>query len=508
MIAIMVVALGLADRFIQRADGASRRFEAMAQIDGNVGQYAVQVADVLLLGREQMTELQAARLNMERAFARLTQVTRQGIAGLSDSPDLQSKLSDLENARRMLELYHSIDLAASRAVVLQRDGKRAEALDIYQRDFEFRLKTEFAALLDSGMQNQREDMAAEREQVQDVRSAVILISTVAALLALSLMVALGLSLAGAVRRPMQVLTSGAEAIAQGDLGRRVVLPGKDEFAALAQRLNAMADTLQAGHADLVTEGERLTAAMDARTKQLSQANDRLRDIDSRRAQFLADVSHELRTPLTILRGEADVALRGRGDAADQRQSLERIQGQAAELSQLLDDLISFARSDAEPQNLVIAETRLDEVIAAAVQEGETLAEPREVTLHLDLDDAAAHVAADFRRLKQALIIGIDNAVKHSPPGGRIDIVSTRDDSQVQVRILDQGPGLADTDRDRVFERFFRGRDESEAGQGLGIGLSIARDIVERHDGTITLDNRSEGGAVLTITLPLYSEARS
>lgn len=509
IIAIMVVTLGYADRFVQRADGVHQRFAAMTELEGLTGAYSAQVADVLLLGRDQSQDLQRARLNMERAFARLTAVTRQAIAALGGGADLQDELSDLENTRRMIELYHSIDLSASRAVVLQRDGKHAEALGIYQRDFQFRLKTEFTALLDSGLAGERAEMAAQPEQVQGVRGAVMLIASVVAALALSAIAALGLSLAGAVQRPLRALSVGADAIAQGELERRVALPGKDEFSTLAGHLNAMAEALQTGRANLITEGARMSAAMDTRSEQLSAANARLRDIDSRRAQFLADVSHELRTPLTILRGEADVALRGRSDAAEQRQSLERIQGQAAELSQLLDDLISFARSDAEPQTLSIAETRLDEVIAAAMQEGETLAEPRELTLQLDLQDSGAHVAADFRRLRQALIIGIDNAVKHSPPGGRIDIATTRDDSAVHIAIMDHGPGVAEADRDRVFERFFRGRNNGEPiSQGLGIGLPIARDIVERHGGSITLDNRPEGGAVLSIALPLFAPVRS
>src|SRR5690606_37413521 len=140
----------------------------------------------------------------------------------------------------------------------------------------------------------------------------------------------------------------------------------------------------------------------------------------RRSQFLADVSHELRTPLTILRGEADVALREPGTPGPQRESLELIRGQAAELGRLLDDLIAFARSDGEAQDYAAPQARLDLVVAAAAQEGEILSESREVTLAMSIKDNGALVEADFRRLKLALIIGLDNAVKHAPPGSRID----------------------------------------------------------------------------------------
>jgi signal transduction histidine kinase len=214
------------------------------------------------------------------------------------------------------------------------------------------------------------------------------------------------------------------------------------------------------------------------------------------------VSHELRTPLTILRGEADVALRGASDAAMLRASLERIRGQTSELGQLLEDLIEFARSTAEDQPFVMADTSLDEVVAAAAQEARMLAAPREVTVALAPGDGRRHIDADFRRLKQALIIGFDNAIKHSPPGTTVTVGIANEDRNVRISIADEGPGVDEADLPRVFERFFRGKDQEDGlSSGLGIGLAIAKDIVERHGGTIGLGNRPEGGAILSITLP-------
>ena len=250
-------------------------------------------------------------------------------------------------------------------------------------------------------------------------------------------------------------------------------------------------------------GERLEAEIDTRTAELRDANARLRAVDVRRTQFLADVSHELRTPLTVLRGEADVALRGQPGVDELRQSLERIRGQSVDMSGLLDDLIAFARTDAESQQHLPANVRLDEIVAAAAEEAQVLAEPREVSVITELGDTGAHVDADFRRLKQALMIGLDNAVKHSPPGSRITMGTRRAPATATVTIADQGPGIGEDDKPRVFERFYRGHGEGELeNQGLGIGLAIAKDIVERHGGSIRLDNGEGGGAVLTIELPL------
>lgn len=251
---------------------------------------------------------------------------------------------------------------------------------------------------------------------------------------------------------------------------------------------------------------KLAADFEVRTEELRDANRKLRETDVRRAQFLADVSHELRTPLTILRGEADVALLPGSKPQEQRRSLERIQDQAAELGQLLDDLIAFARSDGEPQALVLNHILLDDILAAAVDEGENLAEPREMTIALSLRDKGQWVDADMRRLKQALIIGIDNAINHSPPGSGIEVELSRLSDSVRISILDRGPGLSEGDQQRVFDRFYRGAGSSNS-FGLGIGLAIARGIVAQHNGTIALTNRADGGAILTIDLPRPGEPR-
>lgn len=101
------------------------------------------------------------------------------------------------------------------------------------------------------------------------------------------------------------------------------------------------------------------------------------------------------------------------------------------------------------------------------------------------------------------MIGLDNAVKHSPPGSRITVSTARTAEKASIAIADQGPGVSDDDKPRVFERFYRAHGEGELeNQGLGIGLAIAKDIVERHGGSIRLDNGASGGAVLTLELPL------
>ncbi|RYE47260.1 MAG: HAMP domain-containing histidine kinase [Hyphomicrobiales bacterium] len=451
MTGVMAYGLWLADHFVQRIDAVHRRFEVIAELDGRANAYAKQVASVLLLGRAEMPAVQTARIDMERTFARLSRATRDELATLGGIAEMVPELEQLEDVRRMIELYHAIDASAARALAAARDGNPDEATQLYGRDVAFRLANELQPLIDRALAEERNEVAAGLKQVQQTQGTILVVAGVLALVSLAVLSLLGVLLYRAVRR----------------------------------------------------SGERLEAEIDTRTTELRDANARLRAVDVRRTQFLADVSHELRTPLTVLRGEADVALRGQPEINELRQSLERIRGQSVDMSGLLDDLIAFARTDAESQQHLPADIRLDEIVGAAAEEAQVLAEPREVSVITDLSDNGAHIDADFRRLKQALMIGLDNAVKHSPPGSRIAVTTARTAETVRIEIADQGPGVSDEDRPRVFERFYRGHGEGELeNQGLGIGLAIAKDIVERHGGSIRLDNGAGGGAVLTVELPL------
>jgi len=506
IIGVMAVTLRTADQFGRRMDGLHARFEVVAQLDGRANHYAAQVAKTLLLGNDDFNRLQAARLDMVMTLAELGRVTRAEIATLRGMAQVQAQLSEIENARRITEVYHTIDAAVTRAIALNREGRSAEAIALYVRDAEFRLANELQALIGRELQNERSEVVSETNEVRALQQNILMVAVGVTLAAMLSVAALGVLLYRAVVRPLDALGVAARAIAAGQLDHHVGIRGSDEFAGLAQSFNQMAKALGEQRAGMVRAGERLSEEVERRTRQLSEANARLRSIDGRRAQFLADVSHQLRTPLTILRGEADVALRGAPDANEQRHALLQIRGQAAELGQLLEDLIDFARADAESYQHLPKRVTVEDVVVAAVQEGAVLAEPREIGIELRLGDEGSAIDADFRRLKQALLIGLDNAVKHSPPGSRIIVETARIEGNVTIAINDEGPGVSPEDQPNVFERFYRAESENTLlNSGLGIGLAIAKEIVDRHAGEISLDNRAQGGAVLRIVLPSSME---
>ncbi len=509
MVAVILFGLRLTDEFVTRIDGVHRRFEVIAELEAHANNYAEQIAEVLLLGTEQKPDFDAARSEMDAAFQRLAEVTRAEVSTLKGLAEIQRELSDVEDASRMTELYNAIDRAAQRVFALQAAGRQDEAVDIFRRDVEYRLSNDFEELIEAALQDERNEDAAERAEVQAQQELAFAGAGALSLIALVASAVLGVSLHRSIARPMRELAAGADAIAAGRFDHRIPERGRDELAAVARSFNAMAEAVEEQRAGLVSARARLESEVASRTRELQAANERLRDLDGRRAQFLADVSHELRTPLTILRGEADFALRGKAPPELCREALARIQGQAIEMGRLLDDLIAFARSDADDQGFEPVTVAAAEIVAAAAQEGEVLAEPREIHIETAFGDRGAIISADPRRLRQAVLIGIDNAVKYSPPGSRILLETARDGETVTITIADEGEGIAPEDRPHVFDRFYRGgAGGRRGGDGLGIGLAIAKSIVERHGGQASIDNGPAHGAVLRIRLPLAAEGRS
>lgn len=450
---LLAAGLQASDHALKRAQGAGAQLEALLELDGAAGRYGRQAVDQLLFGYDRGGELQGARNDMDRVLAALTRATREELSIFTGSGDLQKELPELETVRRMTDLYHAIDASAKRAFGLAATGDGGEAARVLSREVDFRLTNELQPLIDAGITEERAEVAEQVDALDAARTRLLQSAAVA----VGLLLAAVVGLAWAMSHRLDAVTAAAEGQADA------------EIAALETKLTAL-------------EGSR--------------------------GQLLADIGHQLRTPLTVLRGEADVALRGAaGDPEALRNAIKRIRAQAAELALLFDDLIDAARQESEAQPLVMQSVRLEDVAAVAVDEGKMLAEAREVTIATAVADDGAEVEGDFRHLKQAVMIGIDNAVKHSAPGSVVELSTKVESGRAVLRIADTGPGIAKEDEPYLFQRFFRGRTEQELlNPGFGIGLAIAKGIVERHGGEIALRNRAEGGALFEIALPLRAAA--
>ena len=221
----------------------------------------------------------------------------------------------------------------------------------------------------------------------------------------------------------------------------------------------------------------------------------------RQREFTANASHELRTPLTVIRASAADLRRNRSQRVSEvGNALDDIESEVSHLAALVDDLLLLARTDSGVVDVAREPVDLADVAAEAAGALSPVAEQGGVSVVVD--PRPAETVGDPLRLRQLVTILVDNAIRHTPAGGTVLVRVRREDQTVALDVLDDGPGIRETDLDRVFERFWRADDAPSGGTGLG--LSIARWIVERHGGTILAANRPEGGARFEARLPVLT----
>ncbi|WP_248633927.1 sensor histidine kinase [Novosphingobium nitrogenifigens] len=255
-------------------------------------------------------------------------------------------------------------------------------------------------------------------------------------------------------------------------------------------------TVVAGAISLARANRTLAIEVVARRAELDT-------VDRSRRLFFAKASHELRTPVTAIRVLAEVALESGGDAQG---CLHDIVAQAGFLDHRIADMLSLAQAGEGRPSLVLVPGDLVGAIDAALAQAAAYAR----SIHVDFDWspalAPAIVAFDQRWLAQAILTVIDNGLKYSGPGDRLQVVLTRDDGQARIAIADSGPGILPPDLPRIFDAYYQ-TEEGRARGGSGLGLALARWVLEQHGGAIHAENRAETepgacGCRIVMTLPL------
>ena len=277
--------------------------------------------------------------------------------------------------------------------------------------------------------------------------------------------------------PLREMTDAARAMARGDYTRRVRATSRDEVGELATAFNQMAADLAAA--------------------------------DRQRRELIANVSHELRTPITALRGLLENIVDGVSQA--EPETMRTALTQTERLGRLVTELLDLSRLDAGVVPLAHTPIDLSTFLADVVREA-TINAAGDV--HFQVTSPAIRIEGDRERLHQVFANLLDNAARHSPPGGTVTVRAERRESDVLIAVTDEGEGIPPPDRDRVFERFTRGERAQDGGTGLG--LAIARWVVQLHQGTIAVVDpvppapspaadhqvRTRPGCHIHVTLPL------
>ena len=279
-------------------------------------------------------------------------------------------------------------------------------------------------------------------------------------------------LAHGMTSPLREMTAAAKAMAQGDYTRRVRATSRDEVGQLAEAFNQMAADLQAA--------------------------------DRQRRELIANVSHELRTPITALQGLLENIVDGVASA--EPEMMQTALSQTERLGRLVTELLDLSRVDAGVVQLARTPIDVASFFDDVVAEARVNAAGAGRDVRFEVSAPAVVVPGDRERLHQVFANLLDNAARHSPPGGTVLVRAERRDDHLLLAVADEGEGIPRAERTRVFERFTRG--ERPGGGGTGLGLAIARWVVQLHRGTIAVvdPDGSYRGCHIHVTLPLQQPA--
>ncbi len=291
-------------------------------------------------------------------------------------------------------------------------------------------------------------------------------------------------LINSMRAPLSRLVDAARRVAGGELESRVEVGGPVEIASLGRAFNEMATALE----------------RDARERDRVE---RMKD------DFVLTVSHELRTPVTVVKGFAEMLTsQKRGLNARQYEAAEVIADSAEQLQKMINDLLDLARSDAGKLRIDPKPTAVRSLAQRAGRHMRPHFDERDQRLTVSVERGIPEVRADPDRVGQILSNLLTNANKYSPEGARVRLTASRNGSQVEFAVSDNGPGLGEEELEHVFERFWRAQSgETQAVGGTGLGLAIAKSLVELHGGEIWAESVPGKGTTFRFTLPIAGEGR-
>ena len=290
----------------------------------------------------------------------------------------------------------------------------------------------------------------------------------AGLAAAAIAVLLSIFLIRQVTDPLRRLDVAAQRIARGEFGERVDMASSDEIGRLAQSFDRMAESLD-------------------------------RSERSKR-QMIADVSHELRTPLAAVRSALEGLRDGLVEATPE--TLAALHDKILLTTRLVRDLHQLTLADSGRLSIHPAPCSIDEILDPIAETIGVQMEDAGIRLEQRMDEGLPKVLADRQRIEQVLLNLLSNAMRHTPAGGTITVSAEVLPGEIEITVCDDGPGLSDADLEHAFDRFYRADEARTSDAGAGLGLPIAKAIVEAHGGAIRAENVPEGGACFRFTLPI------
>ena len=497
---------GIAAYHVERGRVSNQMLAEFIALGADKQRLKVWLAQYLLTNDAPLSERDRLLLQMEQILSNLQSLL------VNDQllSDVEQDYQEVNRQVRALSILETNIFALKRSLLDKESITLSEAeiwrllIQTFDKLEGLDLKSLIAEAIELQRQRASKAESAAVDALSKVRTIVLSLAVFGSLTA----VLLAVLLLRALYSPITRLLEGTSAVASGNFTHRIAELDDKEFRNVATSFNTMSAALEEARQAELRHTLEIEQEVSSRTAQLKHALEQLKQAEAQQKQFFADVSHELRTPATAIRGEAEIGLRGKDKTAEEyKETLKRILDASAALSGRIDDLLLLIRGENSMALLDVQSVPLVEVATELVGKAQREAKVQGRELRLHLDDAiemSEHcLRVDMGKLLQAWQILFDNAVRYSPVTTALDMVVSISDNQFEVSITDYGIGIADYELSRVFDRYYRGDNARKLRpDGLGIGLSLAKYLIEQHRGFIQLKSRLNQGTTVMFRIGL------
>ncbi len=492
-------------QYFQRSQKAYEAFDQYERLSLEAYRHFKQRMDRLMVSSPNAEAgVESSKIRLYGAMQALRDTAVKASATDGSAGDLSDKPAELERVAHFTAFLDASEYRFDEVERLSEEGKQEMAVQALSKFSEEEIDGKFEPLIDAAINAEREKAGVAKHELEDLVTQSRWIAILASLAAALFSLTSGVFLFRGFKGPIEALMEGTDEIASGNLDYRISVDTGDEFGYLASHFNQMARELGIQQ-DKLREGRvALEKRVVERTSELRRLNEELKHMDNARRELLADISHELRTPITVIRGEAEVTLRGQDrDAEEYKDALDRIVELSMQLGKYVNDLLFLARAETANLQFEWDNVNLVELVASTTEDFQVMAEENSLTVSLAAPPDPVWVRGDKQRLRQVLFILGENACRYSRPGGLIGVALEVSEKEVSLSLSDQGIGIPEEDLGRIFDRNFRSENAQRSrDDGSGLGLAMAKSIMNAHGGHIKVISTENLGSTFTVTLPL------
>ncbi len=495
--ASMIYAASETARRLDQVTAAQARMELYSTLSARISDYAVVAIEAAnatsITWDARNARLYSRRDIVDESFGRIEQALAAHVGKATDEQEINRRATFSLGVARMRAQFRALARAMEAADPSAGVAPLRARLDGFA--------TQFSPLLDAAINEERRERITALAAIEKLRGRLLALALGVGLLAILAFVLFQGTLIAPLLRRIRTTAKAASLIGGGRLNTRLDIDRRDELGLLFANVNRMAARLDRRRAEVDADRARLEEIVEERTAALREANDALAVIDENRRRFFSDVSHELRTPLTVILGEAEVGQRASGlSDAEYKASLDVIHARARRLNRRVEDLLRIARS--ESGRIELDQSLFDLAAAGREASGDVAGLVARQGLILDaVLDVSLPTLGDADWTRQVISGVLENAIRHAPGQSRVSVTAETGEDTVSLTVTDDGPGIPAQEIERVFTRFERGK-TARAGAGFGVGLALARWVMESQDGRITVASPAPSGRGTAVTLSL------